>query len=310
MLAKLRAQTREENFFSVNSILVMLLISASYLVVSYLLIGFKTEQLFLLALINLFFFAGPVSRNFIKGFSIFIIYWVIFDYMKAFPNYEYNSVHIESLYNLEKSIFGFQSSGKLLTANEFWLLHHNSFLDVLTGIFYLTWVPVPLGFAVFLFFKNRKQFYYFSLTFLLVNLIGFVIYYIYPAAPPWYVQTYGMELLPHTPGNTAGLSRFDSLFGVHIFAGLYAHSSNVFAAMPSLHSSYPVIVLYYGLKNRLGWINILFSALMLGIWFSAVYNSHHYVIDVCAGILCAISGIILFNRLSNISVFSKPGEQN
>ena len=36
----------------------------------------------------------------------------------------------------------------------------------------------------------------------------------------------------------------DIIFDVNIFSGLYAKSSNVFAAMPSLHSAYPVIVLW------------------------------------------------------------------
>ncbi len=311
-IIKLKA-ANGDNALNIRSILVMLLISIGYLWLSYVLIGFKTEQLFLLAIVNGLFFATPLTRSFIKGFSIFIIYWVIFDYMKAFPNYRYNVVHIESLYNLEKQLFGIHINGVMITANEYWLLHHNSFLDVLTGLFYLTWVPVPLGFAVFLFFKNRQQFYYFALTFLLVNIIGFIIYYIYPAAPPWYMQQYGTLLQTETPGNTAGLARFDNFFHVNIFHGLYSKSSNVFAAMPSLHSSYPVIVFYYGLKNRLKWINLLFFTLMIGIWFSAVYTSHHYILDVLAGIVCAITGIALFNVFSNISLFSplkQPKQEN
>jgi membrane-associated phospholipid phosphatase len=36
---------------------------------------------------------------------------------------------------------------------------------------------------------------------------------------------------------------------------------------------------------------------MVGIWFSAVYLSHHYVVDVLAGMLCATIGITLFNLL-------------
>jgi membrane-associated phospholipid phosphatase len=137
---------------------------------------------------------------------------------------------------------------------------------------------------------------YFALTFLLVNLIGFVGYYIYPAAPPWYVQQYGFKFNPHTPGNTAGLHRFDDFFHVGIFNALYAKSSNVFAAMPSLHSAYNLIVLYYGVKNRLGFINIFFGVVVVGIWFAAVYSSHHYVLDVLGGISCAIIGIFVFRK--------------
>jgi membrane-associated phospholipid phosphatase len=218
--------------------------------------------------------------------------------MKAFPNYSYNDVHIESLYYAEKRWFGINLPGRVLTPNEYFALHSSTFLDVLSGLFYLCWVPVPLLFATYLFFtKRRNEFMQFALTFLFVNLIGFIGYYIYPAAPPWYVQQYGFNFNPHTPGNTAGLQRFDDYFNSPIFSSLYSKSSNVFAAMPSLHSAYPLIVLYYGLKTKLGIINIFFALVVAGIWFAAVYSSHHYILDVIAGVFCAVIGIYIFQKL-------------
>ncbi len=219
--------------------------------------------------------------------------------MKAFPNYNYNTVHIADLYNFEKKLFGINFNGKLLTPNEYWRVNGNTFLDVTAGIFYLCWIPVPLAFAAFLFFKNKKQFLYFSLTFVLINFLGFIVYYLYPAAPPWYVEYHGFDFHAATRGNTAGLVKFDNYFHAGIFKSIYSKGSNVFAAMPSLHSSYPVVVLYYGLKNRLGIINIFFTIVMLGIWATAVYASHHYILDVLAGIICAFAGIIIFNTLAS-----------
>ncbi|ARK09477.1 phosphatase PAP2 family protein [Fibrella sp. ES10-3-2-2] len=273
------------------------LASLTYLFVSYKLVGFKTDQLVLLALINGLYYASEPSRKFIIGFSIFVVYWIVFDYMKAFPNYRYTTVHIESLYNLEKQLFGIRDGAALLTPNEYWLRHRTNSLTLVTGLFYLTWVPIPLLFAAYLFVRNRAQFFPFALTFVLVNLLGFVVYYLYPAAPPWYVQLHGFVFHANTPGNTAGLAQFDQLTGLSVFNAIYAKSSNVFAAMPSLHSSYPVIVLYYGLKNRLGAINVGFAVVMVGIWFSAVYTSHHYLLDVLAGVACALTGIVLFGLL-------------
>jgi membrane-associated phospholipid phosphatase len=283
--------------FAKKDILLTSIISLSYLLLSKVLIGFKPEQLVLVVIFNLLYYISFSTRKFITGFSVFMIFWIIFDYMKAFPNYLYNTVHIQSLYDAEKSLFGIHVNGQVLTPNEFW--QHNTYtaLDILSGIFYLCWVPVPLVFAGYLFFtKRREQFMYFALTFLFVNLIGFVGYYVYPAAPPWYVQLYGFKFNPHTPGNTAGLHRFDDFFHAGIFNALYAKSSNVFAAMPSLHSAYNLIVLYYGIKNRLGLINIFFGVVVVGIWFAAVYSNHHYILDVLAGISCAIIGIFAFNR--------------
>jgi len=289
-------------FFSVRDIIATTSISLAYLLISYFLIGFKSQQVVLLVIFNSLYYASTITRKFILGFSIFIVYWIIFDYMKAFPNYAFNRVHIAELYNLEKHVFGIFSDGRVLTPNEYWRIHGNTALDVIGGIFYLMWIPVPMIFAGYLFFANRKQFIQFLVTFVLVNLIGFVIYYLYPAAPPWYVQYHGFVFEAHTAGNTAGLVKFDRFFNAPIFKSIYSNGSNVFAAMPSLHSSYPVIVLYYGLKNRLGLVNIFFGIVTLGIWFTAVYTSHHYVLDVLSGITCAAVGISLFNWLAKHSV--------
>lgn len=283
--------------FSRKSIIAAFAISVVYLLVSYFLIGFKTDQLVLIVIFNACLFITPVSRKFIIGFSIFIVYWILFDYMKAFPNYTFNTVHIQDLYNTEKHLFGIPFNGRIVTPNEYWLYNGRTWLDVMTGIFYLCWIPVPLAFAAYLFFKNKDLFLHFSFTFVLVNMIGFIIYYIYPAAPPWYYQLNGGHFIAGTPGNTAGLYKFDLFFNTRIFHGLYEKSSNVFAAMPSLHSSYPLIVVYYGLRQKLGWMNLLFITVAVGIWFSAVYTSHHYILDVMAGIVCSITGMVLFQKV-------------
>lgn len=284
-----------------KQVLLLSVLSGGYLLLSFMVVGFRPDQLFLVGLVNGLYFASDQTRKFVTGFSIFLVYWIVFDYMKAFPNYQYNPVHIESLYSLEKKLFGISDGLAMLTPNEYWLVHRTTLLDMGTGLFYLTWIPVPLLFGTYLFYKDRRAFFPLALTFVLVNFIGFIAYYLYPAAPPWYVQLHGFAFYPHTPGNTAGLANFDRLVGVPIFASIYAKSSNVFAAMPSLHSSYPVIVLYYGLKNRLGVINLFFATVTAGIWFSAVYTSHHYVLDVTGGLLCALIGIAGFNQLRRTS---------
>lgn len=288
-----KAIEESSRLFTLKTVLVCALISIAYLILSRILVGFKTDQLVLVGLFNFCFFASRVTRQFIIGFSIFIVYWILFDYMKAFPNYLVNSVHIEDLYKAEKALFGIAYQGTQITPNEYFALHHSTLLDVITGIFYLCWVPIPLAFATVLFFKNKKAFFQFSLTFFLINVFGFIGYYIYPAAPPWYVAQHGFEFISTTPGDTAGFHRFDSFFGVEIFAGIYAKSSNVFAAMPSMHAAFLMIVLFFGLKLRMKAWNLLFAIVMVGIWFGAVYSGHHYILDVLAGMGCAVVGIAI-----------------
>jgi len=273
------------------------LLSLGYLLVSYRLIGLRAEQLVLVGLCNACYFLSDTTRRFITGFSIFVVFWVLYDYMKAFPNYAYRAVDIAQLYHAEKRLFGIHFHGQLLTPNEYWLRNGTSFLDVLCGVFYLCWVPVPLAFAGYLFFRSHRLFFEFSLTFLLVNLLGFAVYYLHPAAPPWYVQQFGLAFQPMTMGSTAGLARFDAFFGAGIFQSIYAKNSNIFAAMPSLHSAYPVIVLFYAVKNRSGLFSLLFAVVMVGIWFAAVYTSHHYVLDVLAGVFMALAGTAIIRLL-------------
>ncbi|HWZ35112.1 MAG TPA: phosphatase PAP2 family protein [Mucilaginibacter sp.] len=280
-----------------KSILTVTFLSVAYLLLSTWVVGFKSDQVVLAVIFNSCFYASAISRKFILGFSVFIVYWILFDYMKALPNYTFSKVHIADLYNLEKHLFGINFHGKILTPNEYWKANSQSYLDIIGGLFYLCWIPVPLGFATYLFFKNRREFLCFAMTFFVVNLLGFVIYYTFPAAPPWYIQEHGFTFIANTPGNTGGLARFDHFFNVHIFQSIYQKGSNVFAAMPSLHSAYPIIVVYYAFRNQVGPMKFVLITVMAGIWLTAIYTSHHFVLDVLAGIVTATAGINLFNFL-------------
>lgn len=289
-----------------QSILTVTFLSIAYVLLSTWVVGFKSDQLVLVAIFNVCFYASAISRKFILGFSVFIVYWILFDYMKAFPNYKISTVHIADLYNLEKHLFGIHFDGQLLTPNEYLKANSKSYLDVIGGLFYLCWIPVPLGFATYLFFINRREFLCFAMTFFVVNLLGFVIYYSFPAAPPWYIQEHGFTFIANTPGNTGGLARFDHFFNVHVFQSIYQKGSNVFAAMPSLHSAYPIIVVYYAFRNKVGYMKVALITVMIGIWLTAIYTSHHFVLDVLAGMLTATIGINLFNFLfTKVPVLTK-----
>ena len=118
---------------------------------------------------------------------------------------------------------------------------------------------------------------------------------------------HGFEAVPGTPGDTAGLGRFDDMTGLGIFNALYARNSNVFAALPSLHSAYTPVALIYAIRSRssAAWIAVL-ALVSVGIWWTAVYSSHHYIIDVLCGIACALAGFALFEfGLMKIPAFAR-----
>ncbi len=291
--------------FTKKNIIINFSIILIYLLWNKFIGGVRDEHYFLSAIWLIAFYTNEKSRRFILGFSVFIIFWIIYDSMRIIPNYEVSSVHIKQPYDIEKSIFGISVMEKIMTPNEYFVIYNNKILDFISGFFYINWMPVPIGFGIFLYIKDKELFFKYSLAFLLVNLVGFSIYYLYPAAPPWYVQKFGFDLHFGIPGSRAGLERFDNLIGVPVFEGIYNKNANVLAAMPSLHSAYPVVVLYFAIKKNINVIfKILFITFMFGIWFSAVYSSHHYIIDVIAGIILALIVLFIFEKLSNLKIIN------
>ena len=290
--------------FTRKNILLNLLIVGLYLLWMSIVGSIKQDHFILISIWLASFYAFEKSRKFILGFSVFIVFWIIYDSMRIIPNYEISTVHIKEPYELEKLLFGFNYIGKIITPNEFFLHNNNYFLDFLSGFFYINWMPVPIGFGIYLYYSNKELFVKYSLAFLFVNLVGFIIYYIYPAAPPWYVQNYGFDLHIGIQGDRGGLERFDNLIGIPVFEGIYNKNANVLAAMPSLHSAYPIVVLFYAFKKKIKlYTKVFFIIFLFGIWFSAVYSSHHYIIDVIAGVFTAIFTLFLFEKNLTVIYF-------
>lgn len=239
------------------------------------------------------------TRKFALALTPWLVFACSYDGMRLLPNYEVNPIDTRGIYEAEKSLFGIGTAAGTLIPGEWFNLHNCAFADFMAGFFYLCWVPVPLGFAIYLYLKDKREMYLrFSLAFLFVNLVGFVGYYIHPAAPPWYVIEHGFTPVLNTPGSVAGLGRFDSLVGAPVFHSIYCNNSNVFAAVPSLHAAYMLVATIYAIISRQNKLCIgIFAFICMGIWWTAVYSTHHYIIDVLLGILTTIVALLILERL-------------
>ena len=282
-----------------REIIVLVVCLGLWLAITATFVGFRPEHPLLAILVTALFCLHPQTKKLVIALMPFVVFAVSYDWMNICPNYKVNPIDVQGLYEAEKSLFGISTASGVLTPNEYFNIHNCSFMDFWAGVFYLCWVPVPILFGLSLYFtKQRAVYLRFALVFLFVNLIGFCGYYIHPAAPPWYVMKYGFEPILNTPGDVAGLGRFDAMTGLGIFDFLYSRNSNVFAAVPSLHSAYMVIAFYYSLKAKYpNWLRFIFGVIMFGIWFTAIYSAHHYVIDAILGAGCAILGIFLFEKV-------------
>lgn len=267
------------------------------------LIGWRGDHTFFISFIVVAILVHQKSYNFVIVLSAFALFWISYDFMRIYPNYLLNDVHVIDLYNLELKFFGVWDGGSKVILSEWFTSRTNPFLTLFAGVSYLLWVPGPIIYTLFLATKDKSQMVRFSYAFLLTNFIGFVIYYLYPAAPPWYYINYGSATDFSIPGSEALLANFDTLINFPLFHGIYAKNANVFAAVPSLHAAYPVLSLLFAIKFKDKLFIIFFSVLSFGIWFAAVYSQHHYFIDLLLGLLCAVGAYFLIKWLATKKFF-------
>ena len=233
--------------------------------------------------------AGAGPRRFLRGAFPLWLTGMILDSQSLWLGVR-GAIHTGDLWNLERTLF--PAPGGMIWP-EWWWHNPNTPLDLLCGFAYAAYLYEVFIVALWFFFKKDRRFESLCWAFFVVNAIGVVIYVLYPAAPPWYVLQYGpgpanLAALP----SPAGTARFDAFFGIHYFANFYSRNPNVFGAMPSLHAAYPlmmVLVLWHrGVAWRVG--TIVFALLVA---FSAIYLTHHYILDVLAGSVAAIVAFVV-----------------
>ncbi len=202
---------------------------------------------------------------------------------------QHGPVHVRDLLALEQRFFsvptatGFQALSKVVAQ------HPHALLDLWCGATYLLFLIEILAATALLSVRRRSRAWELSLGFLIVNLLGWLIWIAYPAAPPWYADTFAFgSSAPDVASSAAGLARFDALVGLPLAGSFYAKSADVFGAMPSLHVAYSTLVVWA--VAPLGrWPRIAAALFASSMAFSAVYLRHHYILDVLAGMLLAIT---------------------
>ena len=254
--------------------------------------GLRGEHV-LIGLLGLLDAYNEKSRLLLRTFFPFILTGVVFDAMRYFywPGVE-GHVHVAEPYLLERRWFGV--GGR--TLNEIFLEHHWRILDLACGFAYLVYVAAYLGPALLLFFRGHAdRALTFARCFLVVNVMGFATYFVYPAAPPWYVAAYGLgpARIGIAPAPAATL-RFDALLGTRFFEIMYARGVDVFGAIPSLHVAYPFIAAVLAFRfAELRWARVPAVLFFLLMCLSAVYLQHHYVIDAVLGVAYALAALAI-----------------
>jgi membrane-associated phospholipid phosphatase len=207
------------------------------------------------------------------------------------------TVHACDVRERELAWFGVTSDHARMTLQEWFLIHSSPVLDVLSAVPYGTFLLFTLLYAVFLFSKDSVATRRFTWGFLVVNLAGFITYHLYPAAPPWYIHAHGCSIDTSVgPSEGPHLANVDRLIGTPYFASMYARSSDVFGAIPSLHAAYPLLMVLIGFPLQRVGGRLVLVGFYLWTCFAAIYLDHHWVIDVLSGSAYALVVALAVHR--------------
>jgi membrane-associated phospholipid phosphatase len=166
--------------------------------------------------------------------------------------------------------------------------------DLAVWCVYLSHFFAAFAIAAVLWRIARPAFLRFRAMMLTLTAAAFVTYALFPAVPPWLASADG-DLGP-VDRVVGGV--WDQL-GIEHAAAIWERGSafaNEVAAIPSLHTAYPVLFLCFfwsrGTRAR-----ILWGAYAVAMSYTLVYTGEHYVADVLLGWLYAIATYFAVDRV-------------
>jgi inositol phosphorylceramide synthase catalytic subunit len=272
--------------------------------------------------IAILYYLGPRFRSAFEFLLPLVLMLVVYDSQRMYADYIRGPIHVREPHDFDIRFFGIHENGRVYTPAAWFQIHTHWLLDLITGFFYIAFVPIFVFLTAYMrFFLSRKgtakcsaeyirlQSPQIMWTFFWLNVVGFSTYYWYAASPPWYADMYGFgPAQVHVPASPAGCARFDALLGTHIFDQWYGKAADVHGAIPSLHIAYPLVSVYYAFKfGALRWTSVQY---FLWLCFSAIYLNQHYVLDVLIGSVYAIAASVATDWAWNRwKVRKRPAEE-
>lgn len=234
-----------------------------------------------------------VAASFVGHLGPIAAAGLLYELLRGLFHYR-GTVHVGDLHALEARLFSVATERGPAALSDVVSRHTSAWLDAVAGITYFLFLIEVVAVAGYLFVRARPKALELSIGFLLVNLAGWAVWFVYPAAPPWYVDQYGTgPAVLDVVSSPAGLARVDAWLGLPLAGTFYSKSANVFGALPSLHVAYATLVALVAAPLG-GWVRWATLVFALSMAFSAVYLRHHYILDVVAGsVLAAVMGVIV-----------------
>ncbi len=238
----------------------------------------------------------PRSRAFLADITPYVLVALGYDMVRyarrVFVTAE--RVHACDLRDFELATFAVSPG---VTLQDWFQLHHAPFWDLLFAVPYTIFAYLALIYSGYLYFVDRPRMRRYLWAFAIANFISFVVWMVFPAAPPWYIRANGCDVSMAALPSAAGLLRVDQLFGIQYYEQLYSRAASVFGAMPSMHCAYPMLGLLTAWRS-VTWktrpIHVLYAVTM---FVGSNYLDHHWIWDGLAGIALACVAVWLSGKL-------------
>ncbi|KZZ94410.1 aureobasidin resistance protein Aur1 [Moelleriella libera RCEF 2490] len=224
----------------------------------------------------------PATRQFFLP-SVTIWVWLVYFFCSRFIPYDYRPhIWVRVLPALENVLYGANLSN-ILSA------HQHAVLDILAwlpyGIIHFG-APATCSLLMFIFAAPGTT-PVFARTFGWMSILGVSIQLIFPCTPPWYENQHGLVPAVYgMKGSPAGLERIDKIFGIDLYTTNFSSAPVPFGAFPSLHGGYAVLEALF-MSHCFPQFRMFFIGYVGWIWWSTMYLSHHYAIDLVGGGLIA-----------------------
>jgi hypothetical protein len=259
-------------------------------------------RLFICILLGLLAFSLTNVRGWVRGVVLewlpFALILSAYDLLRSHADTLLFSAHIRPQLRAEEILF-------FGTVPTVWLqehLWHGSanlrWYDYGASVVYLSYFVATYLVAGFLWFFARGLFRRYVAMVLLLAMMGFATYTLFPAAPPWLASEYG-HLEPTTRSIAVVWSEIP-IASVNTFFEKGSQYANPVAAIPSLHAAYTLLITLFLWRLAPQWGRLLLAAYPWAMAFALVYTAEHYVVDVLLGSVYALIAFLMVSRLAEL----------
>ncbi len=171
-----------------------------------------------------------------------------------------------------------------------WLAGHHTLALALSDYYDNAHFIVTLGLLGWLWWRRADIYRSLRTILVLVNVIGFAVFWLYPVAPPRMLVQDGFSDI------VASTQAFGSWH-----TGALASAANQLAAMPSLHMAWAgwCALALWRMSSR-AWVRVLALCYPCVTALAVLATGNHYVLDVLAGLLTLALAVLV-----DASIFRK-----